>query len=254
MRYICIQTLALLLLFKTKSNKNTIMKTLIRSFFFLSISVVAFTINSSAQAVKPFKGVVTFNITYSGDIDAATMAQQPKLITVNVMNNKQKTNMVLGPVTVDVITDGDKKETITLIDMMGEKKYFKTAQSEFESDLSERGLPDVTYTEETKTIAEYPCKKALYITKDSDGNSDTAVVYYSTDLGGESVNFGTTFHGLKGFPLEYVIAQNGIVTTVTASEIKKGKVKDTDFLIPSDYVEYTADEKAQMKAAMKGGQ
>jgi len=53
--------------------------------------------------------------------------------------------------------------------------------------------------------------------------------------------------------LEYVATTaDGIITTFTASEVKKGKVKDTDFLIPSDYVELTPEEKQQMMDQMKG--
>jgi len=230
------------------------MKTLIRSLIFSVIAVVSMNCTLSAQNPKSFKGVVTFTISYSGNIDAATIAQQPKMLTVMVMDNKQKTSMTFGPVYIDVITDGDKKETITLIDMMGEKKYYKALQAETESELAEKGTPEIIYTEETKTIAGYTCKKAKYITKDSDGNTDTLMVYFTPDLGSEASNFGSTFHGLKGFPMEYVVDQNEIITTISATEVKKGKVKDTDFLIPTDYVEMTPEEKAQMKAALKGGE
>jgi GLPGLI family protein len=228
------------------------MKTLLKAILCVSVTLVMFTGQLSAQGAKSFKGSVVYTLTYTGNIDAATLAQQPKMITVSILDHKQKMNMSLGPVSIDVISDGDKKESITLIDMMGQKKYYKTAQAEIESEMAEAGAPEIKYSDETKTVAGYTCKKAEYTTKDKEGETNVTVIYYTEDLGSEALNYGTNFQGLKGFPLEYVITQKDIVTTFAATEVKKGKVKDTDFMIPSDYIELTAEEKAQMKAAFKG--
>jgi GLPGLI family protein len=228
------------------------MKTLLKSLVILMVVVFAFTSTNQAQTPKPFKGIVTFTISYTGNIDAAALVQQPKIATVSIMGNLQKMELSFGPVTLAEVSNGDKKEVITLLDIMGEKKYYKSDQTEIEADIAEKGTPVIRYIDETKTIAGYVCKKAECITKDADGNDKVSVVYYTEELGGEALNYGSTFNGLKGFPLEYVITQKEIVTTFSASEVKKGKVKDTDFMIPTDYVELTPEEKAQMKAAFNG--
>lgn len=228
------------------------MKTLLKSFFVLGVALITLNTNVHAQTPKSFKGIATFNLAYSGNIDAATAAQQPKLLTISILGNKQKLSMAAGPVTFDVISDGDKKETITLIDMMGQKKYYKSNEAEITEEYSKNGVPVIRYLEETKVIAGYTCKKAEYVAKDEDGNESTTVIYYTEELGSEALNFGTNLQGLKGFPLEYVVTQKEIITTFSASEVKKGKVKDTDFMIPSDYTEFTAEEKEQMKAALSG--
>lgn len=225
------------------------MKTIMKSLFVLCFTLVVITLTANAQG---FKGIITYSMSYSGNVDAATIAQQPKVMTVSIMGNLAKMNLLLGPVTLDVITNGDKKETTTMIDMMGEKKYFKSTTTEIEEESTKNGAPVIRYLEETKVIAGYTCKKAEYVTKDEDDKETVTTVYYSEELGSELTNFGSTFHGLKGFPMEYVITQGEIITTFAVTEVKKGKVKDTDFGIPSDYVELTAEEKAQMKAAFSG--
>jgi hypothetical protein len=204
---------------------------------------------ASAQG---FKGIITYSMSYSGNIDAATMAQQPKVMTISLMGNVAKMSLAIGPVTIDVVTNGDKKESTTMIDMMGEKKYYKSTQAEIEADATKNGTPVIRYLDETKTIAGYVCKKAEYVTKDEDDKETVTVVYYSEALGGEAANFGGTFQGLKGFPMEYVITQGEIITTFTVTEVKKGKVSENTFLIPSDYVELTAEEKEQLKAMLTG--
>lgn len=215
----------------------------------MAVSLI-FGINSYAQ--KKFKGIVNYTIAYSGTIDPATAAQQPKTMILSIYENKQKMNIPMGPVNIDIITDGDAKTSTTLLDIMGEKKYYKMTTEEIEKQIAESPEPVITYKDETKTVAGYACKKAEYsVTKDDE--TSTTVVYYTEDLGGELLNYGGQFNKLKGVPLEYVITTpDGIITSFTATEVKKGKVKDTDLLIPSDYVELTADEKQQMMNQMKG--
>lgn len=215
----------------------------------MTVSLIA-GINSYAQ--KKFKGIVNYTIAYSGTIDPATAAQQPKAMILSIYENKQKMNIPMGPVNIDIITDGDAKTSTTLLDIMGEKKYYKMTTEEIEKQIAENPAPVITYKEETKTVAGYTCKKAEY-SETKDDETSTTVVYYTEDLGGELLNYGGQFNKLKGVPLEYVITTpDGIITTFTATEVKKGKVKETDFLIPDDYVELTPEEKQQMINQMKG--
>lgn len=223
----------------------------ILAFLALTAIVVAWSQTVSAQA-KPFKGIVTYSIAYSGEIDAATMAQQPKTMTISIMENQTKMTLPIGPIQLDVITNGDKKESITLIDMMGQKKYYKTTTAEIDEEMNKNGGPVIRYLDETKTIAGFTCKKAEYVTKNDDDEEVVTTVFYCEELGGELANYGGSFTGLKGFPMEYTVSQSNIVTTFTATEVAKGKVKATDFMVPTDYVELSAEEKEQMKAAFSG--
>ena len=220
---------------------------------FVILMAISFTFCSASFAQKKFRGIINYTIAYSGTIDAATAAQQPKTMVLSIYDNKQKMNIPLGPVNIDIITDGDAKTQLTLLDIMGEKKYYKMTKEEMEKKISEAPAPEIKYSDETKTIAGFVCKKAEYIEKNDDGTTNTTIIYYTEELGGDALNYGGQFNQLKGVPLEYVnTTADGIVTTFTASEVKKGKVKDTDFLIPSDYVELTPEEKQQMIDQFKG--
>jgi hypothetical protein len=219
----------------------------------LIIIALLFACSITVNAQKKFKGVINYTISYSGTIDAATAAQQPKVMVLSIYENISKMNLPLGPVNIDVVTNGDTKSTTTMLDIMGEKKYFKMSTEEIEKKIAEKPAPEIKYMDDTKTVAGYVCKKAEYSEKDEEGKVSTAVVYYNEELGGEALNYGGQFSKLKGLPLEYVITgADGIITTFSATEVKKGKVKDTDFLIPSDYVEMTPEEKAQMMQQFEG--
>ncbi|HNW89542.1 MAG TPA: hypothetical protein PKN48_07745 [Bacteroidales bacterium] len=217
----------------------------------MSISLIC-GMNSFAQ--KKFKGIILYSVSYSGTIDPATAAQLPKSQSMAIYENKQKTTTDAGGIIFDVITDGDAKTRTTLIDAMGQKMYYKESTEEINTSLSENGEPVITYKDETKTIAGYTCKKAEY-TVTKDGESYTSTVYYTEELGGEALNFGDSFNKLKGVPLESSVkTPDGWIITTTATEVKKGKVKDTDLLIPADYIELSPEQKVEIMNQLKGGE
>jgi len=62
------------------------------------------------------------------------------------------------------------------------------------------------------------------------------------------------FHGLKGVALEFEVVAPKITIKGIAKTVEKGKVKETDFLIPTDYIETTEEAlQAEFKALQGGG-
>jgi hypothetical protein len=227
------------------------MKTLIRSLAILFVFLIAVSYQANSQTTASFTGTVTFNITYTGNIDAATLAQQPKVYTVKIMGNKLKGCTDYGQYIVYDQTDADKKELTIFIEQMGAKVYTKFNEAEI-SEIQEtrNGSPEIVYTDSTKTVAGYTCKKAEYKTTGEDGTQKTNVAFYTEELGGEQMNWGSDFQGLKGYPLQFTSVKKDFTVTYTATLVKKGKVKDIDFLIPTDYVEGPPEMKEQLKALL----
>lgn len=204
---------------------------------------------TTVQAQKPFKkAIITYTISYDGTWDAATLAQQPNEQKVKVMGKKSKTEIISPGAEVATINNGYDSSMIILLDVpsMGWKYYMKTPKDKILEKMAEDKQPEIKYTEETKEIAGFTCKKAEYITEDEYGDKITTIVWYNETVGGPEMNFGGNFSGLKGFPMEYTIeTEEGKITyTVTVVQTKKVKFSDTDFLIPTDYEELT-EEKAK---------
>jgi hypothetical protein len=204
----------------------------------LSVAVI-----SNAQKTKPFIGILNIAISYDGTWDAATLAQQPKEMTITIANNKSKTEMLAGGASIITIVNGSNLTQTLLINAMGMKFYVKTTKEDIEKDLAEKeNEPVINYLPETKTIAGLTAKKAEYITTDEFGDSTTTIIYYSEEVGNENLNYGGQFHGLKGFPLEYIVeTEQGKITFLTVTIQKKKKLNDTLFLIPSDYEEMSRE-------------
>jgi hypothetical protein len=195
------------------------------------------------NAQKLFRGTIRFQFTYLGNLDPAMLAQLPKFHTQLIYDNKSKEVPEYGSVQ---ITDGDNKTVIILQDQMGDKKYVKLNEAELKEMNELKHGEKIEYIDSTKTIAGYLCKKALFSYTDDEGKLVSNTIFYSEELGNEKINFGGEYEGLKGLPMEYQLNFGEISIKVTAIEVKKGKVKDTDFLIPSEFVEMTPEEKARI--------
>ena len=92
---------------------------------------------------------------------------------------------------------------------------------------------------ETKTIAGATAKKAVIHAFDDEGEDHQTVIWYNDEMGPD-VNF--LFNGVKGVALEYSLnLGEGKQLTLSATEIKKGKVKEVDMLLPAGY-ESLSDE------------
>ena len=64
-------------------------------------------ISGNADAQKPFKGILTYTITYDGTWDAATLAQQPTETKMKILGKYSKSEMIAPGATVENITNGN---------------------------------------------------------------------------------------------------------------------------------------------------
>lgn len=197
---------------------------------------------------KPWKGTIVYDLTYSGDIDPATLAQQPKEITIYVLGNKIKTEVQQGGAYITQIQDGDAKTQTVLLDieMMGKKYVIRKSAEEVEKELADKPESTIRYIEETKEIAGYTCKKGELVTKDDDGEEKISTFYYTEDLGNKAWNFGTEYSDVNGAIMEYEEGAGNFSVKFTAKLVKKGKVKETDFLVPADFEEVTSEQLREM--------
>ena len=114
---------------------------------------------------------------------------------------------------------------------MGQKYATKMTSD----DIKDEDKPEIEYTEETKDILGYTCKKA--IATDKEGNE--VEVYYTEEI---DVKVSSSVDGIKGFPMQVIITQDMFTMTQTVTEIKKGKVKKIKMEVPSDFELKTIEE------------
>ena len=148
------------------------------------------------------------------------------------------------------IIDKDAKKTTTLTEANGRRfGYYsidtpRTAPAP-SADSAQRRRPstDIQYSDDTKTVVGYTCKKAVATT--TFGNRTiTTTIWYSTDfplkepipMGGRGFGFGG-FNQLKGFPLAFeTVVANGPTIDYKVTKVEQNaKIDDSEFDIPKGY-------------------
>lgn len=190
-----------------------------------------------AQKSKPFEGVIKYSIT----LDESTPDQVKSMfegaeMTVYTKENKSRTDMNMAMMSSTTLYDTKAKTAISYTDVMGQKMKMIT-KAEKEGSKEEVTVKDLP---ETKVIAGYKCKKAEITSKDS---PEPLTVFYTDEI----PNPNSKMKGIKGCPLEFEVAQQGIKMKMTATSVSKEKVADEKFNPPAgDYKEMTQEQLKQM--------
>ena len=217
------------------------MKTTVKLLFVLVALSISFAAQSQkAKKVKTFAGTVTYDISYAGEIDAATQAQLPNAVIVSIKGNKVRNEQVSPFYSMASVSDLAQGSAIILIDAMGMKIAVNQSKEEIEKNKAEADLkdPEINFLDESKVIAGYKCKKAE-VTQDG----ETIEVYYTEEIAiPAGMNDNNGFKGINGMLMEYTIVQQGLEMKMSVKEVKKGKVSTNLFVIPDDYDVKTMEE------------
>ena len=123
----------------------------------------------------------------------------------------------------------DSKASATILKASGDQKFIINLTPENWLHYN-RKYDGITYTltEETKTIAGYPCKKA--VGKLVDGTTFT--VFYATNLSPAIKNYDYQFKGLPGLALEYEVQNGSMKVRYSASKVLFSPVPAFKFEVP----------------------
>lgn len=229
------------------------MKTTIKLLLLVAIFATATSSFTFAQKKeKPFSGTIKFTFTAEG-VEATEASQLPSQ-TIKISGNKQKTIVDFGPAAEISITDGDAETKVSYVDFPGGKIGYQMTKEEVKADKDKATKPTITLTEETKDIAGFKCKKAILVTKNKENGDDMSiVVWYSEDfVVSDKLFFADDNDGIKGMILGTEVPFKKGTLKIYATEIKKEKIKDIDFLLPAEAQIITKAEFEKMKGGGGG--
>ena len=245
----------------------------------LVIAAMAVLSLGSLMAQNTFKGTITYSVTSTGET-AFTVPEQmataelkvyaDSLLAIKhlVYDDKVLTSSMVftnSPMINSILIDGHKQFACWDLSMIFmylsqndvELDYKGSSKILAKTELTQSNIDSLTipctegfYIEyvagETKTIAGISAKKAVLHVFDDESTDHPIDIWYSDEMGPD-VNL--LFNGVKGIGLEYSTdLGEGRQLTLTATEVKKGKVKEVDMLLPSGY-ETISDE--EFKALFK---
>lgn len=218
------------------------MKILFKSTLTLFYFSVLFT--SILYAQSDFEGKIVYTITYK-DMPAEMKGMEgmlPKDLIMQIKGNKSRIeqSQVMGKNVV--VSDMDQKNGFMEMDMGGQKLRINISTEDFNKEANQ--MPNIEYLDETKTIAGYPCKKAIM--KDESGQL-AMTVFYTEKISNKSQK---EFVGLKGFPLQYTISQQNMTMEMTASDVSEESVSVDIFKQSEGFKDIT---QADLQKMMGGG-
>jgi hypothetical protein len=223
------------------------------TFLFLSFLLVSI---FSLQAQKQFAGEIRCEAKMEGTDDPNLLSSMESFVQTNtILGNKLKS--VTRPnemVAVTQIWDGDKGTAAAIIEISGMGKYYKKWTPEEHKEKNKFNDYSYSYEDDFKTICDYKCQKVVATITNLEDDSQTEFTLYVTkEIGGAKIN-GDQFDGLVGFPLMLIQQLPEYCEECTfvmqATKITSKKIKDVDFLLPSDAK--NIDDDPEMKEMFKG--
>lgn len=149
--------------------------------------------------------------------------------TVYLKGAKSRTEMVSSLGTQATIIDATKNAFAVLKEYGNQKYLIQMTPADFKELNSKYENVNFTFTDDTKTIKGYKCKKA--VGKLSDGTS--FVVWYTPDLVPENMDFQYANRTLPGLAMEYESSVGSLKVTYTVSKIDFGTVDPKKFELPT---------------------
>jgi GLPGLI family protein len=207
------------------------------------IFITGMVITSFAQLKE---GHVTYKIDATTDNPEMQMSVgmiQGSTMDMYFKEKVTRTEMKMGVMmTVVTISDATSGNVLMLLNGMIGQKAITTTQSDIEKVDSEKPTFEVTLVDETKTIVEYTCKKAILT--DAEGNE--TVFWYTEEIEVSKKGQSSMNELVPGFPMQYEINKSGMKMVMTVTKLeKKLDVKSTelfDMTIPEGYTTMTAEE------------
>jgi GLPGLI family protein len=196
---------------------------------------IIFTLFAVTMVFSAFAQKKLTEATISYDIVINTGTDRPRAAdffdgatsTVYIKGAKSRTEMVSSLGTQATIVDG---KNISVIKEYGQQKYIIQMNPENWKEANKK-YEDVsfTYSDDTKTILGYKCRKA--VGKLNDGTSFT--VWYTPDLIPENKDFQYVNRSLPGLAMEYESNMSGnLKVTYTVAKINFNPVPAAKFDLP----------------------
>lgn len=219
-----------------------------KKFLIQSVFTIVSTLGLHAQMTE---GHIAYKIDASTDNPDMQMAigmMQGSTMEIFFKDKMTRSEMKMGSMmTVTTITNETSKDVLMLMGGMMGNMAVKSNLDEYEERKEEQPEFEITFTDETKDVTGYKCKKALMTSEDG----FESVFWYTEEIMVSKKGQSYLNEEIPGFPMQFEINNQGMkmTMTVTSVEDKLDKKKSSSFFdmtIPSGYKEMTLEELGSM--------
>lgn len=232
------------ILFKREnlSRKQKAIRWFARVSVFLFVGVILFFYlnQRSTRTIdgKVTQGVIRYDITYvKNNLTHFPAHLLPTLMIYKFNRNYSSMNIegFLGFFEIINFLDHGEEVNTTLLKVMNNKLLYRGSANEFACCYDTFPNMKVVYTNETKVIAGYPCKKAVFELNDSAQRKFD--VYYTDRI--KTTNVSSQFKDIDGALMEFNLHLNAIEMRLSATKVEAVRVSDKEFDFPKGYKRVT---------------
>lgn len=201
------------------------------------IAIVLFACSIGNAQKKLTQGKIVYDIEWeSPEMNDEMKTMLPKEGVVYFKDKMSRMEMSMGMMGDNVtISDGVKNESVTYMNMMGNKMGIKSTAADV-SKMRDGEKPKITKTTETKTIAGFNCNKANIEIK-----GHKFEIWYTNDIAAAN-NPTNSYEGIDGFLMEFAVDQKGMLMKMTCKSVEQQSIADDMFTPLSGYEIMTVDE------------
>ena len=201
--------------------------------------------HSSAMAQRKVVSELTlvYEYTATSDPKGKPDASENAVHTVYIKGNKSRSEMTNALFSSTTIFDANTGSAVILREVNGQKLLIRLSPENWLE--KSRPFDGIVFknTGETKTIAGYPCVRAVGQTP----SGAVISVYYTRELVPENRQYDLQFRTLDGLPLEYELTNGDVKLRYKVSRISLNPVPASKFDIPnSGYREMNYEESKKL--------
>ena len=188
------------------------------------------------------EGRIVYDITFPELVmDDATRGSLPRESVVYLKGDLTRSDLNVGPrMSSTSIYNYKSGEVTALTEFMDSKTYIVMTPGKGPVPTQNNNQITVFDTER-KNIAGFDCKRAVMKNKDNVSSN----LYY-TDRIKARLAVNVQFPGVDGFPMEFMVDQNGLKMMFSVRQVISESVPDSVFAIPSDYKQVTPGDLMQI--------
>ncbi|MCK5845915.1 MAG: hypothetical protein KAG84_00630 [Bacteroidales bacterium] len=224
----------------------------------LGILMLTSSIAKKKKKSKQFRGTISYDLSYeSTKFTSIEMGKFPISQKVKMYDGMSMFDVEGPGGSITYVSNPETDQFMVLIEAGLRKAAIVAKLSEIEAkqDSAREYTTEIDLSSDTKEIAGYICNKATVTFTPIEGveaEERMFSVFYSPKLGSLKSNEGSPYEGIDGELLEYYDVSSTLITKMIATEVKKGKVSDLDFFLPSDYKVFTPDQKDELMNYLQG--
>ncbi|MES2133538.1 MAG: hypothetical protein V4506_14410 [Bacteroidota bacterium] len=211
------------------------------------LSIIAVFTLSSCKGKRTENSLTEGLIEYNASVVDETHPMAglaPSSATVKFKDNKFELEMsTMGIFNTMFVSDPTKKTLTQMVKFMDIKNACIQKESDLAPENKEYELK-FEETKDTKKIAGYACKKVKATLVNNP--AVTFDVYYTDELGSDSINQLSPYKAIKGMLMQYRLKKLGLEMCFTATAVKKEEIADDTFEVPSYYKIVTRSEMEQL--------